>query len=258
MVDPEACLPASPVFDRDSTRRFARRTNSRIRLLPWVFDGKADARPGMKDAWSREPVIGQPDHSLPDQAMSLAPPPKRLGPEPDDAVTKGAERSIVGRHGVIGIVAHEHLLQPSSLLGDGPMHAPSQLVLDLLQLRYPAVPPALPEDLEPALPGLSADVSEAKEVERLRFAKPLPLSRLNRIAAKLDQSGLVRVELQRKLLQPVSHHAQEALAVSLMLKAHHNIISIADDDHVASGLTPSPAFGPEIEHIVQVDVGQER
>jgi hypothetical protein len=68
--------------------------NSRIRLLPWVFDGKADARPGMKDAWSREPVIGQPDHSLPDQAMSLAPPPKRLGPEPDDVVTKGTERSI--------------------------------------------------------------------------------------------------------------------------------------------------------------------
>jgi hypothetical protein len=28
MVDPEACLPASPVFDRDSTRRFARRTLS--------------------------------------------------------------------------------------------------------------------------------------------------------------------------------------------------------------------------------------
>ena len=228
--------------------------NSRIRLLPRVFDGKADARPGMKDARSREPIIGQPDHSFPHQAMSLASPPKRLGPEPDDVVTKGTERPIVGRHSMIGIVASEHLLQPSPLLGDGPMHAPSQL----FQLRYPAVPPALPEDLEPALPGLSADVGEAKEVERFRFAKPLPLSGLSRIAAKLDQAGLVRMELQRKLLQPVSHHAQEALAVGLMLEAHHNIVGIAHDDHVASGLPPSPAFGPEIEHIMQVDVGQER
>ena len=108
------------------------------------------------------------------------------------------------------------------------------------------------------MPGLPADVGEAKEVERFRFAKPLSLAGLSRIAAKLDQPGLGRMELQRKLLQPVSHHAQEALAVGLMLKAHHNIISIADDDHVASGLPPSPAFGPEIEHIVQVDVGQKR
>jgi hypothetical protein len=131
--------------------------NSRIRLLPRVFDGKADARPGMKDALSREPIIGQPYHSFPHQAMPLATPPKRLGPEPNDVVTKGTERPIVGRYGVIRIVASEHLLQPSSLLGDGPMHAPSQLVLDLLQLRYPAVSPTLPEDLEPALAGLSAD-----------------------------------------------------------------------------------------------------
>src|SRR5215211_1703022 len=155
----------------------------------------------MKDACSRKPVIGQPDHSFPHQAMALAPPPKRLGPEPDDVVTKGTERPIVGRHGVIGIVAHEHLLQPSSLLGDGPMHAPSQLVLDLLQLRYLAVPSALLEDLEPALPGLPADVGEAKEIERFRFARHLPVAGLSRITAKLDQSGLVRVELQRKLLQ---------------------------------------------------------
>ena len=75
--------------------------NSRIRLLPRVFDGKADARLGMKDARPREAVIGQPDHSFPHQAMALVSPPKRLGPEPDDVVTKGTERPIVGRHGMI-------------------------------------------------------------------------------------------------------------------------------------------------------------
>jgi hypothetical protein len=33
--------------------------NSRIRLLPRVFDGKADARPGMKDARSITKLTGR-------------------------------------------------------------------------------------------------------------------------------------------------------------------------------------------------------
>ena len=30
------------------------------------------------------------------------------------------------------------------------------------------------------------------------------------------------------------------------------------DDHVAGGLPPSPAVGPQVEHVVQVDVGEQR
>ena len=36
------------------------------------------------------------------------------------------------------------------------------------------------------------------------------------------------------------------------------IIGIAHDDHVARGLPPSPACGPEIEDVVEVDVGEQR
>jgi hypothetical protein len=43
-----------------------------------------------------------------------------------------------------------------------------------------------------------------------------------------------------------------------MLKAGHQIIGVAHDDHVASGLLPSPAFSPDIEYVVQVDVAEER
>jgi hypothetical protein len=43
-----------------------------------------------------------------------------------------------------------------------------------------------------------------------------------------------------------------------MLEAGYQIIGIAHDDHVASGLSPSPALGPQIEYIVQVDVAEER
>jgi hypothetical protein len=44
-----------------------------------------------------------------------------------------------------------------------------------------------------------------------------------------------------------------------MLEAGYQIIGVAQhDNHVASGLLPSPAFGPQIEYVVQVDVAEER
>ena len=42
-----------------------------------------------------------------------------------------------------------------------------------------------------------------------------------------------------------------------MLEAGHQIIGIAHDDHVAGGLVPSPALGPQVEDVVQVDVGKQ-
>ncbi len=78
-----------------------------------------------------------------------------------------------------------------------------------------------------------------------------------RKAAKLDQAGLVRVERQRELLEPLAHIVPEAPGVSLVLEADDNVISIAHEDHVARGLVPSPALGPEVEHVMQVDVGEQ-
>src|SRR5580700_49101 len=78
---------------------------SRIRLLPRVFDGKADARPGVKDARLWEPVVGHLAHPLPGQCVLLAAAPQRPPPKPDDMVTERAKRPRVGRHGVVGIVA---------------------------------------------------------------------------------------------------------------------------------------------------------
>jgi hypothetical protein len=43
-----------------------------------------------------------------------------------------------------------------------------------------------------------------------------------------------------------------------VLEAEYEIIGVAHDDHVARGLTPSPALGPQIEDVVQVDVGERR
>jgi hypothetical protein len=77
-------------------------------------------------------------------------------------------------------------------------------------------------------------------------------------AAELDQAGLVRIERQRELLEPLAHIVPEAPGVRLVLEADDNVISIPHEDHVARGLVPSPARGPEVEHVMQVDVGEQR
>ena len=79
-----------------------------------------------------------------------------------------------------------------------------------------------------------------------------------RVAAELDQAGLVRIERQRELLQPLAHRIPETPGVSPVLKPNDDVVGIAHDDHVAGSLAPSPAFGPEIEGVVQVDVGEQR
>jgi hypothetical protein len=45
--------------------------------------------------------------------------------------------------------------------------------------------------------------------------------------------------------------------VSFVLKAYDEVVGIAHNDHVARGLAPSPALGPQVEHVVQVDIGKE-
>jgi hypothetical protein len=66
------------------------------------------------------------------------------------------------------------------------------------------------------------------------------------------------MERQHELLKPRTYRIKETSSVVLTLEANDHIIGIAHDDHVTGGLTLSPAIGPEIENVVQVDIGQKR
>ena len=106
--------------------------------------------------------------------------------------------------------------------------------------------------------GSAADEREPQEGEGLRFAQTTPPASLRRKAAELQQAGLFPVQLEPELLKPRSHRIPEAPRIGLVLKAHHQIIGVAHDDHVAGGLAPPPLLGPEVEDVVQVDVGKQR
>jgi hypothetical protein len=46
-------------------------------------------------------------------------------------------------------------------------------------------------------------------------------------AAEREQAGLVRMQRQRKLLQPLAHAVPEATGIGLTLEADHDVIRIS-------------------------------
>src|SRR5262245_3785618 len=174
--------------------------NSGIRFLPRVFDGKTHFRPGVEVAWLWEPVIGQALHPFPRETIFLAPPPKRAVPEPYHIATESADTRAVRGNRVIGKVGPDDLPQPTSLFGYRLMHALAQLLLDLFEFHLHAIAPGLSLYDELAPMRLAADEDEAEELEGLRLSKPRPCAPDRRMAAKLDQAGLVRMQRKRKLL----------------------------------------------------------
>src|ERR1700747_75491 len=108
---------------------------SRIRLPPWVCGDEASARPRMEDARFWQPGVRQLCHSLPRDPSLVAATPQRAPPEVENMVPECVQCPAVGRHCVVGEVAGDDPVQPSPLFRDRLMHAPLQLLLDLLELR---------------------------------------------------------------------------------------------------------------------------
>ena len=138
------------------------------------------------------------------------------------------------------------------------MHAPPQFLLDPPERCPHAIAPCCSFDKELPTAVAFTDEGKARKVEGLRSSEPAMSSSFRRKAAELDQAGLVRIERQRELLEPLAHIVPETPGVRLVLKADDNVISIPHEDHVARGLVPSPARGPEVEHVMQVDIGEQR
>src|SRR3954470_21554963 len=100
--------------------------DSGTRLPPWVSDGEAFARPGMKDARFREKGDCHLCHPRPRRAVLLASPPQRASPEIGDMVAKRSQATPIGRHRVVREIPGDALPQPAPLDGDRLMHAPPQ------------------------------------------------------------------------------------------------------------------------------------
>src|SRR3984957_11859314 len=99
---------------------------------------------------------------------------------------------------------------------------------------------------------------EAKEVEGLPLAFSSSFPVLFGIPPELDPARLIRVQFQSELPQPFSQLLAKTVCVSSPLEAEDDVIRIAEDDYLTSGALLAPDVHPEIEHIVEIDIGKER
>jgi hypothetical protein len=99
------------------------------------------------------------------------------------------------------------------------MHTLAKLLLDFLQLLPHAFADRRAPHRENSFPVLPADVREAKEIERLRFAFPSLFPVSFGKPPEFDQTRLVWMEFQSKLPQPLPETLQKTICVCLMLES---------------------------------------
>jgi hypothetical protein len=51
---------------------------------------------------------------------------------------------------------------------------------------------------------------------------------------------------------------QEPLRVAMMLEAKHEVVGVAHDDDVTMSIPPSPLLNPQVQRVMQTNVGQQR
>src|SRR6516225_311445 len=213
----------------------------------------------MMDAHRRYVASDQTGHALPGDSAALAAPRQSAVPKPVHPEPEPSQGGTVHRDTVVTKMSRHHRTQPLANLRDGLVHSPPQLDFDFSQFRLQSLGHGLTQDRE-VLPVslLGTDVREAEKVERLRFAQATlpPIEGSPR--AELDQPGLVRVQLQPELGEPLTQGGQELLRLGAMLKSNNEVVRVTHDDDIAGRLRLPPLLDPQVEHIVQVDVGHQR
>jgi len=59
-------------------------------------------------------------------------------------------------------------------------------------------------------------------------------------------------------IPPIAHaYLPETACISFVFESENTVVSKADDDHVPAGVAFPPLLRPEVEHVVQVDIGQQ-
>jgi hypothetical protein len=138
------------------------------------------------------------------------------------------------------------------------VHLLPESFFDLLQLRTHALLNRVAHDQESPAPGFPTDVGESQEAERFRFPHTLTLTVLSSKASKLDETRFFRMHFQTERLHSLFQSIQESFRVLFVLEAHHDVIGISDDHHVAMCMPSPPLVGPQVKDVVEVDIRQER
>jgi len=202
-----------------------------------------------------EPPLGL--EVAPVEPMTLASASQGVNPLPLYFMQDPSELALAVVEPEVLIEAAQHHRQMTLLLTAFPVHVPLEPVVGASQ-KFPAALHARDSDhCELAAPIHPANVFEAKKLERLRLLTELRAPIGGETAKEHEPSlllGHFQVELRKARLQL----SLEALCVSLVLEAHHKIVSEPDEVGLSLALRLEPLLEPQIENKVQVDISQQR
>src|SRR5256712_4258478 len=221
-------------------------------MTPRTGPGPSDIRP-LKRIRSKQLLIATPG-----QRFTTGPPVEPLSPELSDSAIKLPQTPEVRRAPVVLVVAPQPRVESRPLLRDRLM------AVSLAPRRSPFEAPAQPLPHRPNVdgelppPASRTDVGKAQKVKRA-WLRPPALVRLRQsLAPKLDQASLARMQPQPVLLESLSQHRQDSLRILPILKTENEVVRVPD----FIGFAPQPrlhhVLKPLIEHVVQVNVGQQR
>src|SRR5262245_50534326 len=108
---------------------------------------------------------------------------------------------------------------------------------------------------EATIPGPAAVVREPQEGERRTTLLPAALSGQARKPAEFDQSGFLFVEREVKLAHAPPKGLRHRTGIAGILEAHHKVVGVTHDDHSTPRVPPPPLMDPQVQDVVQKDVG---
>ena len=172
---------------------------------------------------------------------------------------EGTELIQIARDSMVLVVTLNDLFQPFTDLRCRLVHPTGQFCFQTTQLRHhPLARRFAPYDETAVAPPLPTVMREAQKREGLRLSLSSLHSAWGGEPPKLDQPSLFRVQFQAELRQALPEFLQETLGLRPALEAHHQIVGIPDDDDIAPSHFLAPGFDPQVEHLMQVDVRQQR
>jgi hypothetical protein len=210
----------------------------------------------MNDARLRKPPCSESVHSFPIEAMPLTTAEQTTSPKLNHPFSKHLQAVDVAWYRMVVEVAVHNQLEPLPCLRHRIMHPSAKLLFDLPQLRPHALADRLAPYSEVSVPVFPADMRESQKVECFWLTLPSSFPFLFGKPPELDPARLIRVKLQPKLLEPFPEILQETIQFGPVLEAKNAVVGVSDDDHVPVCILLAPHVRPEIEDIVQIDVGK--
>jgi hypothetical protein len=207
----------------------------------------------------RKPVVDNVTKTAPRKFGALTSAPQGTEPMTRDLSPKGLDARKVARNSMIVHKALHDCSKPLSQLGDALMTSSHERLFYRLKLAAKPLRYCLALDNE-ALPvsGCRTDMSKPKEIKSLGLTLTTLFPVCSSKAPELNQSRLVRVQTEAELAHTLCKLPEKPFRLLPVLKPHDEIIGVSHDNHVTSGTSPAPLLYPKVQHVVQVDVGEQR